>query len=1274
MKVRARYFVALAVIILSQVVSLFGATAAYADKLDGPYIDTAIVNGIKQWDYRDAIVSCFAQGAQRSGGGLYTLSLDELNSGKWFHDKSERVSYYSDPSDGTWTCKEDVNSQLSAIIKALGWDAPLAAACALGYKQINIPKSAGAINDNVAASRASSLYTEKGFDLSSYDKDLVGGEITTPTCGTSLGGDSSYIYFGAPYANETNIANISKAVDAVRKSTNNLSDAQQYAAGWEALRLSCKLTTGSGDGLYEVKGPTSTELIDGSGAASTTNKVNVSVINQDGSISYVLFPVSSPKSSIDIAPRPGYENQGWGINFNSCDSLAAFVNQKAAAYQSIIRQSIEDGSLSGNYTGTDPTGSPESKTTCAINWVGWIVCPAANFLGKIADGSMGILNKSFEVQADKLFDTSSSNQAYAVWQQIRNYANILFVIAFLIIIFSQITSIGITNYGIKKLLPKLIVTAILVNVSFPICALLVDLSNLLGYGLATFLNSAITVDTGTANDVAKEGSFFTGIITTVLSGVIAGAFLYFSLSAVLGLLISVVVIGVTMVVLLGVRQALIVLLVVLAPLAFVAMLLPNTNSLFKKWKKMLQDMLLIFPIASLLYGAGKLADQVLTATSDDTIVQTLAAALPILSLVGVYQLFKKAMTGLEGLGGAIGNLSNGIGKGVGAIGNPLKNLAGAQDKLNRQRFLAGNSLPGTRRLGRFVNRRKASYDTKMQTNKDEADSAASQYISQNKKMQGMTNRSAAANLAKNNAQQYTSNVGRQHVLDEHQDMLEEAGKLKEREREIEEKEQTVKIDASGIERSLADIAAKMRSNTEADKSNESKEYMQQHRSDLITNEGRLAQATRRIDNAAKAVQASDTATQAEFQLANRAELDVKEAETTRDANWQEVIENDEGLRQQQVVIAGQEMRGEAAKESVNASVKEAVADGSTTLNTASGQIDIRSVRDRAQEASMSTKEAEADIQAQEDERAATQQNLIDIANRTKAQQNRAGEAKRVQTANYRGAVLDKNSTEVVNIAGGTINPAEGQQRAQAAARAEVDRARTEEVNNARVRFADQPNNSEILEIATGERPTSSEEREAAVLHIMEKGSHDEKLAVIASAANVATAPDQRTRSVLADQYAKSPLSDLLGKGLAGEIREGAHIVTDAEGNQTRTSVNINQTIANSLKDIKAETIAGNSNFAKSLAESYRMLLTTNDQAAIDAAQTRLKAIFNTIRTTPQISGQLTDASRQPLNEIASLIGAPTLSPDNTPGTTAQTATQNGKTYGQSESGLFIPRK
>ena len=333
-------------------------------------------------------------------------------------------------------------------------------------------------------------------------------------------------------------------------------------------------------------------------------------------------------------------------------------------------------SCSSTQTWDDATNTcvdKPSTATCSVSGVGWFVCPVSNFLSGLADGAMGILSKSFEIQAQKLFDTSSSNQAYVAWQQVRNYANIVFVIAFLIIIFSQITSIGVTNYGIKKLLPKLIVTAILVNVSFPICALLVDLSNLLGYGLATFLGSSITVTSQTSSDPLSSGNTFTGIISALLIGAAAGAFAIFSLAAVIGVILSVVVIGVTMVVLLGVRQALVVLLIVLAPLAFVAMLLPNTQPLFKKWFKMLKSMLLIFPVASLLYGGGTLARNVLYATSSSDIVKALAASLPVIALVGVYKLFMSSMTSLDNIGGALGNLRNGIGRGG-------KALRGASDK------------------------------------------------------------------------------------------------------------------------------------------------------------------------------------------------------------------------------------------------------------------------------------------------------------------------------------------------------------------------------------------------------------------------------------------------------------------------------------------------------------------------------------------------------------------------------------------------------------------
>ena len=63
----------------------------------------------------------------------------------------------------------------------------------------------------------------------------------------------------------------------------------------------------------------------------------------------------------------------------------------------------------------------------------------------------------------------------------RNISNVAFIVAFLVIIYSQLTSVGISNYGVKKMLPRLVIAAVLVNLSFTFCAVLLDLSNVTGY-------------------------------------------------------------------------------------------------------------------------------------------------------------------------------------------------------------------------------------------------------------------------------------------------------------------------------------------------------------------------------------------------------------------------------------------------------------------------------------------------------------------------------------------------------------------------------------------------------------------------------------------------------------------------------------------------------------------------------------------------------------------------------------------------------------------------
>ena len=68
--------------------------------------------------------------------------------------------------------------------------------------------------------------------------------------------------------------------------------------------------------------------------------------------------------------------------------------------------------------------------------------------------------------------------------------NAVFAVIFLWVIFSQISNVGVSNYGIKKILPRLIIGALLVNLSFYLCQIAVDLSNILGFSLKEALEGA----------------------------------------------------------------------------------------------------------------------------------------------------------------------------------------------------------------------------------------------------------------------------------------------------------------------------------------------------------------------------------------------------------------------------------------------------------------------------------------------------------------------------------------------------------------------------------------------------------------------------------------------------------------------------------------------------------------------------------------------------------------------------------------------------------------
>lgn len=331
-------------------------------------------------------------------------------------------------------------------------------------------------------------------------------------------------------------------------------------------------------------------------------------------------------------------------------------------------------------TAPDDPSATEQATKCRIDGIGWIVCPVSDFLAKGMDYIFDLL-KGYLTVTSITSDTEGS--LYKAWSLIRNIANVAFVIGFIFIIYSQLTGVGISNYGIKKIMPRLIVAAILVNISYWICALAVDLSNVTGSSLQQLLvgirESLTGPNTRSMASWESMSSFIlasgVGVTAATLglgtlvsvSGASVGAAAILLLPMLAGLLLAVLV----ALLVLAVRQALIILLIIVSPLAFVAYLLPNTEKWFEKWRGLFMTMLVFFPIFALIFGGSQLAGFLIYQNADQLNMVLLGMFVQIAPLVITPMLVKFS-------GSLIGRIAN-------MVNNPNKGLVDRTRKWSQER-------------------------------------------------------------------------------------------------------------------------------------------------------------------------------------------------------------------------------------------------------------------------------------------------------------------------------------------------------------------------------------------------------------------------------------------------------------------------------------------------------------------------------------------------------------------------------------------------------------
>lgn len=302
----------------------------------------------------------------------------------------------------------------------------------------------------------------------------------------------------------------------------------------------------------------------------------------------------------------------------------------------------------------DSDGSKD-KNSCAIEWVGWIMCPIIKGANGMVVSTYSVMQKHFlNIKADEIFQ--QDKPAFKTWSSFRDIANVFFVIILSIIIFSQVSGVGISNYGIKKMLPKIIVFAILVNISWYVSVLMIDISNIVGHSLFEWLSNDGTwdysSDSQTENNPIEQilgGTAVLGVGTAAgVTGALAAgsSALLFLFSAALALIM--------MVFILLIRQAAVIVLVVISPVAFVAGILPNTEGFFKKWMKFLKNMLMIYPICSLIVGGAIFVSNLLYSNESNPLLKVAYGLLPILSLFTIVAIIKSVLSIIDGLTG--GNL------------------------------------------------------------------------------------------------------------------------------------------------------------------------------------------------------------------------------------------------------------------------------------------------------------------------------------------------------------------------------------------------------------------------------------------------------------------------------------------------------------------------------------------------------------------------------------------------------------------------------------------
>ena len=431
-----------------------------------------------------------------------------------------------------------------------------------------------------------------------------------------------------------------------------------------------------------------------------------------GKTADMIYKTSKGNEKVWLAATDDTEG---GLVEVSCSDIGSWLQNNKSAFDKFAKYASEhkdeqkelsvgdtpEQSADATAQSTEGAGEEKEEKTCTseLTGIGWFICPVIDKLADFADSVWGMLEEYLVTSPLQ----ASNDGPYKSWKVMRDLANVLLALVFILIIISQVSNVGISNYGIKKMLPRFIIAAVAVNISYFVIQVIVDTANILGNTLLAIITEPIsTVDiknVGWGNLLALILGAVTTTGVTLAGGAIAAS--VFGIGTMFMFVLMAIVPGVIGVVggliALVFRSALIPVLAILAPLAFAAWILPNTQGVFDKWKKVFTGMVFLYPLAAIYYGGLKLLSFTILGNPESDTMQRLMAL--FLMFAGTFVILGMALKSNAIIGNLMGRANGLLNKASAPALNAGNKFAKRRAGMKRREFMA-KDFSNSKRLRR----------------------------------------------------------------------------------------------------------------------------------------------------------------------------------------------------------------------------------------------------------------------------------------------------------------------------------------------------------------------------------------------------------------------------------------------------------------------------------------------------------------------------------------------------------------------------------------------